>query len=120
MSNPTTLAISADFNSDTRRRYLGGILQRSAMQTRLDDMMDVSDDSSTPPPRESTLYKVVEHANFTEEKDQNQSPQKEVYDLEASISEDVLSDQPLRNQRQLQSNPRQRGRWQCFFLVTTY
>jgi hypothetical protein len=46
--------LGTNFDSDPRRRYSGGMLQRSAMPPRSDDMMDVSDSSPTPSPREST------------------------------------------------------------------
>ena len=46
--------LGTNFDSDPRRRYSGGMLQRSAMPPRSDDMMDVSDGSPTPSPREST------------------------------------------------------------------
>ena len=46
--------LGTNFDSDPRRRYSGGMLQRSAIPPRSDDMMDVSDGSPTPSPREST------------------------------------------------------------------
>ncbi|RDW71105.1 putative pH-response transcription factor pacC [Coleophoma cylindrospora] len=41
--------LGTNFDSDPRRRYSGGMLQRSAMSRA--EMMDVSDDSTTPSPK---------------------------------------------------------------------
>lgn len=46
--------LGTNFDSDPRRRYSGGMLQRSANPPRNIDVMDVSDDSATPSPKEST------------------------------------------------------------------
>jgi hypothetical protein len=48
-----TSTLGTNFDSDPRRRYSGGMLQRSANPPRSVDMMDVSDDSTTPFPKES-------------------------------------------------------------------
>jgi len=45
--------LGTNFDSDPRRRYSGGMLQRSANPRNV-DMMDVSDDSRTPSPKELT------------------------------------------------------------------
>jgi hypothetical protein len=50
----TAPTLGTNFDSDQRRRYSGGMLQRSANPPRSVDMMDVSDDSATPSPKEST------------------------------------------------------------------
>lgn len=47
-----TSTLGPNFDSDPRRRYSGGMLQRSA--PRSSDMMDVSDGSRTPTPKETT------------------------------------------------------------------
>jgi hypothetical protein len=47
-----TSTLGTNFDSDPRRRYSGGMLQRSANPPRSVDMMDVSDDS-TPSPKQS-------------------------------------------------------------------
>lgn len=44
--------LGTNFDSDSRRRYSGGMLQRSANPRS--DMMDVSDESRTPTPKETT------------------------------------------------------------------
>jgi len=49
-----TSTLGTNFDSDPRRLYSGGMLQRSANPTRSIDMMDVSDDSTTPSPKEAT------------------------------------------------------------------
>jgi hypothetical protein len=46
-----TSTLGTNFDSDLRRRYSGGMLQRSANPQS--DMTDVSDDSATPSPKES-------------------------------------------------------------------
>lgn len=45
--------LGTNFDSDPRRRYSGGMLQRAA-NTRSEDMMDVSDHSATPSPNMAT------------------------------------------------------------------
>lgn len=49
-----TSTLGTNFDSDPRRRYSGGMLQRSAVSARTVDMMDVSDDSPTSSPKELT------------------------------------------------------------------
>lgn len=49
-----TSTLGPNFDSDPRRRYSGGMLQRSANPPRSVDMMDVSDDSATVSPKEAT------------------------------------------------------------------
>jgi hypothetical protein len=46
--------LGPSFDSDPRRRYSGGMLQRSANPPRSIDMMDVSDNSATPSPKDAT------------------------------------------------------------------
>ncbi|KAE8451296.1 protein with putative role during mitosis [Mollisiaceae sp. DMI_Dod_QoI] len=47
-----TSTLGTNFDSDPRRRYSGGMLQRSANPPR-SELMDTSDDSSTPSPKEA-------------------------------------------------------------------
>ncbi|KAL2074783.1 hypothetical protein VTL71DRAFT_8562 [Oculimacula yallundae] len=47
-----TSTLGPNFDSDPRRRYSGGMLQRSAMPKA--EMMDTSDHDSTPSPKETT------------------------------------------------------------------
>lgn len=49
-----TSTLGTNFDSDPRRRYSGGMLQRSANPPRSADMMDVSDGSATSSPKEAT------------------------------------------------------------------
>lgn len=49
-----TSTLGPNFDSDPRRRYSGGMLQRSANPMRSSDMMEVSDDSPTPSPKGTT------------------------------------------------------------------
>ena len=49
-----TSTLGTNFDSDPRRRYSGGMLQRSANPPRSIDMMGVSDESTTPSPKETT------------------------------------------------------------------
>jgi hypothetical protein len=54
----TAPTLGTNFDSDQRRRYSGGMLQRSA-NPRSVDVMDVSDDSATPSPKERTLQPLT-------------------------------------------------------------
>lgn len=52
-----TSTLGTNFDSDPRRRYSGGMLQRQA--PRSSEMMDTSDDSATPSPKAATPTPVV-------------------------------------------------------------
>jgi hypothetical protein len=54
-----TSTLGTNFDSDPRRRYSGGMLQRSANPPRSIDIMDVSDDSATPSPKEATPHAEI-------------------------------------------------------------
>lgn len=54
-----TSTLGTNFDSDPRRRYSGGMLQRSANPPRSIGRMDVSDDSTTPSPKEATPHPEI-------------------------------------------------------------
>jgi hypothetical protein len=60
-----TSTLGTNFDSDPRRRYSGGMLQRSANPPRSVDMMDVSDASTTPSPKESTPQLLTIKSNVS-------------------------------------------------------